>query len=160
MMSRTDAIFVARAKTPKEKEACFAIRHEVYIEEQKVLPEEDRDGQDDLALHFLASCENKPVGTARVRFKDGGKTAKIERLAVCRAARGKGFGETIMRAIETDNDVKKASLFVLEAQSYLVPFYERLGYQTSGAEFMDVRIPHRFMSKENRRPARTAKQTN
>lgn len=148
-MSRMDSVFVARTRTPEEKEVCFAIRREVYVEEQKVLPEEDLDGLDDKALHFLALDKGQPVGTVRVRFKDNGAAAKIERLAALKPARGCGVGASIMHAVATDQDVKKASSFVLEAQTYLTSFYERLGYKASGEEFIDVRIPHRFMSKEN-----------
>lgn len=156
-MSRAGSIFVARATSPAEQQACFDIRREVYVEEQKVLPEEDLDGLDSEALQFLAIEGNWPVGTARVRFKDDRKTAKIERLAVRKPARGHGIGEAIMRAIEADDEVGKASRFILEAQAHLVPFYERLGYQASGDEFMDVRIPHRFMSKENREAGHSTK---
>jgi predicted GNAT family N-acyltransferase len=149
-MSRTDPIFVARARTPEEREACFAIRREVFVEEQQVLPEEDRDGLDDKALHFLASLDRKPAGTARVRFRDEGTTARIERLAVRKEARGCGIGEAVMKAVEADGEVGSASRFVLAAQTYIVPFYERLGYKAEGEEFMDARIPHRLMTKENR----------
>ena len=36
MMSRTGFIFVLRAKTPEERESCFTVRREVFVEEQKV----------------------------------------------------------------------------------------------------------------------------
>jgi predicted GNAT family N-acyltransferase len=148
-MSRTDSIFVARAKTPEEREACFAIRREVFVGEQKVPPEYEYDDHDKVALHFLALHEKKPVGTARVVFKDGGSTAKIGRVAVLKKARGLGTGRAIMQAIEADSDVRQAATFFLESQTYAIPFYERLGYAAYGDEYLDCNIPHRFMSKNN-----------
>jgi predicted GNAT family N-acyltransferase len=148
-MSRADSIFVLRAKTPDEREACFAVRQAVFVEEQKVPPEYEYDEYDKTALHFLALHGKKPVGTARVVFKDDGKTAKIGRVAVLKSARGLGIGAAIMRAIEADSDARKADKFLLESQTHAIPFYERLGYTAYGDEYLDCDIPHRFMSKEN-----------
>ena len=36
---------------------------------------------------------------------------------------------------------------ILNAQSYAVPFYEKLGYVITSPEFMDADIPHRAMEK-------------
>ncbi len=45
-------------------------------------------------------------------------------------------------AISTNNKKLK-----LHAQSYAVPFYEKLGYTVTSPEFMDAGIPHRAMEK-------------
>ena len=37
---------------------------------------------------------------------------------------------------------------ILNAQSYAVPFYEKLGYVITSPEFMDADIPHRAMEKK------------
>ena len=36
---------------------------------------------------------------------------------------------------------------VLNAQSYAIPFYEKIGYIITSPEFMDADIPHRAMEK-------------
>ncbi|MFY9286894.1 MAG: GNAT family N-acetyltransferase [Alphaproteobacteria bacterium] len=151
-MGQTGDIFIAVAQSPEEREACYAIRKTVFIEGQKVPKERERDGLDDEAVHFLALYEGKPVGTLRVRFKDDA-TAKIERLAVLEAMRGKRIGEALMRFAEADPAISQKQKIILQSQSYIVPFYERLGYKASGEEFLDVGIPHRLMTKEARTKA-------
>jgi predicted GNAT family N-acyltransferase len=146
-MGQTDDILIVKAQTPAEREACFAIREEVFIKGQNVPVERERDGLDDEALHFLATNKGKPVGTARVRFKDE-VTAKVERVAVVESARGLKIGKKLMQFIEMDDAVKSRPKIILQAQSYIVPFYESLGYEAYGDELMDVGIPHRNMSKQ------------
>lgn len=150
-MGQTDDILIVKAQSAAERAACFAVREEVFIKGQNVPREREQDGLDDEALHFLASYKGQPVGTARVRFKDNGEKAKIERVAVLSSVRGQRIGEKLMRYIEADSDISTKPIIILEAQSYIVPFYERLGYKASGEEFMDANIPHRFMSKSKAR---------
>ena len=86
-MSGTDSIFVAKAKTPQEKDACFAIRNTVFVQEQQVPLDLEMDEFDAMALHFIARKNQEAIGTARVVFKDSGATAKIGRVAVLKPAR-------------------------------------------------------------------------
>lgn len=138
---------IARAFTKADLDACFAIRREVFVEEQAVPEAMEYDEFDATALHFLARREGAPAATARVVFKEGGRVAKIGRVAVRQALRGGGLGAAIMRAIEADPALEGAEQLVLEAQSYAIPFYERLGYAAEGEEYLDVGIPHRMMRK-------------
>ena len=53
-----------------------------------------------------------------------------------------------MHALEEhakENEMKK---IVLNAQTYAIPFYEKIGYVITSPEFMDADIPHRAMEKE------------
>ena len=59
---------------------CFRIRLEVFVAEQNVPLEEERDEYDNTALHFLAMVDGIATGTARVVLKDAGATAKISRV--------------------------------------------------------------------------------
>lgn len=124
--------------------ACFQIRVEVFVQEQNVPLEEERDEFDETALHFLARHEQKPAGTARVLLKPGG-IAKITRVAVKKSARGLGIGAALMRHIEAN--VAAEEKFILDAQTQALPFYQSLGYEAAGEEFMEAGIPHFRMSK-------------
>lgn len=128
---------------------CMDIREEVFVAEQSVPQELERDEYDDTALHFLALIDGEPVATARVLWKDGGKTAKIGRVAVRKAHRGKGLGRDLLSAIEKDSALTGVHRFVLDAQTHALPFYENLGYIAEGPEFLDAGIPHRHMTKLN-----------
>src|SRR5580704_10916778 len=94
------SITIKSANTKSEIEECFRPREEVFIIEQSVPVDMERDEHDATALHFLALIDAKPVGTARVALKDNGRVAKIGRVAVRRSKRGIGIGKRLIAAIE------------------------------------------------------------
>ena len=51
-------------------DACLALRFEVFVDEQGVPVEEERDALDDSATHLLALKDGVPVGTARIVFTE------------------------------------------------------------------------------------------
>lgn len=133
-----------RAVNPADIQSCMEIRRQVFMDEQNVTLEEERDGLDDQALHFLALENGKAVGAARVRFL--GTVAKIERVAVQKSRRGKGTGKKLMGFILSELRGKPGiTAFTLSAQTPVIPFYEALGFSAYGDEYMDARIPHRDM---------------
>ena len=144
------SITIKSADTKSEIEECFRLREEVFIIEQSVPVDLERDEHDVRALHFLALVDAKPVGTARVVLKDNGASAKIGRVAVCRSNRGFGIGTLLIAAIEAAADLRHVHNFLLDAQTHALQFYARLGYEAFGDEFMDAEIPHRHMKKRNR----------
>ncbi len=141
---------VKRAKTDEEIRACLYVREQVFIVEQDISPDIERDALDASAFHFLALLAGSPIGAARVVLVEGGSLAKIGRVAVLKAERGRGAGGDIMVAIENDFDLALVDGFVLEAQVRALAFYERLGYEPYGDEFMEAGIPHRKMKKERK----------
>ncbi|MDD5585532.1 MAG: GNAT family N-acetyltransferase [Alphaproteobacteria bacterium] len=150
-MQQAEGICVVKAVTVVERERCFGVRRGVFIGEQNIAQELVFDSLDSGAVHYLVLQNGEPVATVRAVLKDGGKTAKIGRLAVIKKARGQGLAKVAMNAIEADHDLKGAEKFVLDSQSYIVPLYKSLGYEVEGEEFIEVGIPHRHMSKKNAR---------
>lgn len=130
--------------TDPDFEHCFRIRLEVFVAEQNVPVEEERDKYDEAALHFLAVVDGTAIGTARVVSQDGGAIAKIGRVAVSKSARGLGIGAALIRRIEAEVG---ANRFLLDAQTHALKFYERLGYAAYGEAFMEAGIRHRHMRK-------------
>jgi predicted GNAT family N-acyltransferase len=143
-------ITIRAATTPQDIEECFRIRDEVFIIEQSVPIDMERDQHDSEALHFIALADGRPVGTARAVLKDNGTSAKIGRVAVCRSNRGYGIGKLLIAAIEGSPGLSHVPNFLLDAQTHALQFYTRLGYEACGEEFMDAGIPHRHMRKRNR----------
>lgn len=135
---------VRRADWSEDQPACLAIRAEAFIEEQGVPEELEVDGEDAFCRQYLGELNGEPLATARVRVTDG--KAKIQRVAVRRAARGTGLGAMLMRSILTelqaDPQITEA---VLDAQLEVIAFYERLGFAAEGEEFLDAGIWHRRM---------------
>lgn len=122
---------------------CLEIRARVFIEEQGVPFDLEVDGLDGEASHVLALVDGQPVGTARLRQVDG--HGKVERVAVLLEWRGSGAGRALMAALHDLARQQGLAEIELHAQIQVVPFYERLGYEASGPEFMDAGIAHRAM---------------
>jgi predicted GNAT family N-acyltransferase len=140
-------------QTNEEREAVFAVRMIVFVEEQQVPPEEELDVMDITATHFLARLTDAVpgdreaiVGAARLVDKGEGK-GKIGRVAVLREHRGKGVGALLMRQVEQTAREQGFTYLALDAQCYAIPFYEKLGYVAQGDVFLDCAIEHRYMSR-------------
>lgn len=121
------------------------IRGAVFVAEQDVPIEEERDARDRDAEHFLAKVDGVASGTCRLVVE--GETALLGRLAVLKRARGTGLGAALVRAVEERARQRRLSSIELHAQTHARGFYERLGYTAFGEEFLDAGIPHLGMRK-------------
>jgi predicted GNAT family N-acyltransferase len=140
-------VFVA--ETEAERDDAFAIRREVFVEEQGVAEElewDEHDEPDADATHLVAYDDDTVVGAARIRAYDE-ETAKVERVVVAEDRRGEGWGRRVMAAAEREAREVGFSRVRLNAQRRVQPFYESLGYSAFGDEFDDAGIPHIAMQK-------------
>jgi predicted GNAT family N-acyltransferase len=124
---------------------CLAIRRAVFIEGQGVPEDIEIDGLDPECTHLLAWLDGTPIATARMRAVEG--AAKAERVAVLPDFRGEGIGRIVMDALEAQALAEGLHTVVLNAQTAVVPFYERLGYTVTGGSFLEAGIPHVPMRK-------------
>lgn len=138
------SITVTRVETESALDASFAIRREVFVEEQGVSPEEEYDGLDPECRHYLLTLDGAPMATARMRVLDG--KAKLQRVAVLKPGRGCGLGLALMRRMLEDARAEGLTGAALSSQVYAIPFYERLGFVAHGPEYPDAGIPHRDMT--------------
>lgn len=140
---------VAIAQTPSERERCFAIRLAVFVQEQHVPVCEEMDDLDREAVHFLAAIDGLPSGTARLLAYDdhGRKVAKIGRVAVLPEYRGRGIGLALMEAALSHARELGYNEALLDSQTHVVAFYERLGFAAEGEEFLEAGIPHYRMRR-------------
>lgn len=122
----------------------FAIRREVFVEEQGFPPDEDIDGLDPVCDQFLVYDDTTPIGTARVLYHDEG--AKIQRVAILKHARGQGLGQKLMIHI-LDFLMKKSDIHTVKlgAQLHAIPFYEKLGFRICSEVYLDCDQKHRDM---------------
>jgi ElaA protein len=119
---------------------------EVFVEEQRVPPEEEMDELDATASHVLATLDGEPVGTGRLIVSDEA-TAKVGRMAVLRAFRGRGVGSVILAALLALAVQRGIHTVRLSAQLHAIPFYERFGFEAQGAVFLEAGIKHRMMQR-------------
>lgn len=136
------------AQTKHDFAWCAHIRTIVFVLGQNCPPDIEIDEHEDVCRHILARDAGKPCGTARWRIYKPG-VAKIERVAVLDAWRGKGVGHALMQAVITDikSIAPDAKTLRLGAQDYAIPFYEKLGFRIVGEGFMEANIPHHWMEK-------------
>ncbi|RVU15697.1 GNAT family N-acetyltransferase [Streptomyces antnestii] len=158
MPSPSSAYAVGVADGEADLEACFGVRREVFVVEQRVPEELEYDEYDSGygTVHVLARrADGEPLGTGRLLTgeaavaKNGGDAGvgALGRLAVAKAARGLGVGVALVRAIEAAAAEQGLVAVDLHAQTQALGFYERLGYVAYGPEFPDAGIPHRAMRK-------------
>ncbi len=134
------------AQNADELTAAFAVRVEVFVEEQGCALENERDEHDAVARHFIAITDSEVIGTARA-YDCGDGRVKVGRVAVRRAWRGKGVGERLMNAAHDWARSEGYRDCVLHAQTAVIGFYERLGYRAQGEVFHEENIPHRVMRR-------------
>ncbi|MFF0227766.1 GNAT family N-acetyltransferase [Streptomyces sp. NPDC004629] len=144
------------AEDPADREACFAVRKQVFVVEQGVPQDIEYDAYDAVAVHVLAVPEDgEPLGTGRLLYgaqaaeKTGGDLwlGSLGRLAVRREARGFGVGVALVRAIEEAARARGLTAVDLHAQTHALGFYERLGYVPYGPEYPEAGIAHRAMRR-------------
>lgn len=128
--------------------AILALRQEVFIVEQNC-PFLDADGKDQLALHLMIFDKDQQlVAYTRLFDKDvyyEGYTS-IGRVVTSPKARGGGFGRVLMeKSIEKVLDLFGQAPIKIGAQKYLEKFYQSLGFQPTGNDYIEDGIPHTYM---------------
>ncbi|WP_068816540.1 GNAT family N-acetyltransferase [Phormidesmis priestleyi] len=134
------------AQLPDDWEPIRTIRAAVFQQEQGIDETLEFDGKDEEAVQFLAYLNDRPVGTARIRFVNQ-SMAKIERLAVLADARKQGVGQQIMNAAIEFLSKKDIPEIRIHAQEAVKEFYQALGFEVEGDRFQEAGIPHLKMSK-------------
>jgi predicted GNAT family N-acyltransferase len=126
--------------------AVYAVRHQVFVVEQAVPPELERDEFDAIAVHLVALRGDDVLGTLRIVVV-GSRAAKIGRMAVLAAERKAGIGTRLMEHAAEIARTMNARDIELHAQLTAKPFYARLGYREEGDVFEEAGIAHVAMRK-------------
>jgi len=141
---------VKKISHPEALQQAFAIRKEVFINEQGVTEPDEFDVFDLTSAQFLAYNDaGKACGTARWRKTENG--IKLERFAVLKPYRSKGVGAQLLQSMLKDitqyADLLDLTIY-LHSQEAAVGFYENYGFQKAGDLFYECDIPHYKMVKE------------
>ncbi|WP_242337068.1 MULTISPECIES: GNAT family N-acetyltransferase [Anaeromyxobacter] len=140
------SVVVVPADTPALREQAYALRHDVFVGEQRVPVELERDEHDDAAFHVVALEGARCVGTGRLVRQAGG-VGRVGRMAVERGHRRLGVGEQLLAALEERARAEGLAEIELHAQCYVEAFYARAGYARAGERFEEAGIPHVVMRK-------------
>ncbi|GAB3717404.1 GNAT family N-acetyltransferase [Spirosoma lituiforme] len=124
-------------------ESAFAIRREVFVEEQHVDAREEYDEFEESSTHFLARADGTPCGTARWRRTSNG--VKLERFAVLADFRGMGVGKALVKTVLDDvfgQQPEPIERIYLHAQVTAMPLYAGFGFIPVGPLFEEAGIQH------------------
>lgn len=126
---------------PKDLATVHSIREQVFVLEQQVPRDAEKDNYEDIAKHYLATYESEPCGAARWRETDKG--IKLERFAVLEQHRNKNVGAHLLQAVLRDIKLQLPDRKVyLHAQLPAVSFYKRHGFAEEGEMFTECDIQH------------------
>ncbi|MBA4852114.1 GNAT family N-acetyltransferase [Emticicia sp. BO119] len=132
----------------EELYAILALRQEVFVVEQNC-PFLDADGKDNVALHLMIFDEDENL-VAYTRLFDKNVYyegyASIGRVVTSPKARGGGLGRILMKhSIEKVLDLFGQAPIKIGAQKYLEKFYQSLGFELTGNDYIEDGIPHTYM---------------
>jgi len=74
-------------------------------------------------------------------------TVQLRQMAVIAGLQGKGIGKVLMQFAENISRDLGYKKIIMHARKTAIGFYEKLGYTTTGKEFLEVTIPHFAMEK-------------
>ncbi|MEI8326914.1 MAG: YbgC/FadM family acyl-CoA thioesterase [Betaproteobacteria bacterium] len=118
------------------------LRTQVFVREQKISKEMERDEADTTAVHAVAYNRlGQPVATGRLLQHERG-VGRIGRLAASRLLRGAGFGSAILRHLMAAARARGDHSVVLHAQRSAQGFYQRAGFAPRGEPFDEAGISH------------------
>ena len=111
----------------------------------------DLDGLDQRSNHLLLRVAGALSGYLRLIPYPDGRRVAIGRVAIAEPQRGRGLARLMMtEALARCRRDHPDWAITLGAQTYLVPFYETLGFRATSAPYDDYGIPHVDMELANR----------
>ena len=124
------------------------LRYTVLREPLGLTFNEDDKKVDSESSHLLAVLNGEVVGCILVMHKDSDqKNLKMRQVAVSNKHQSMGIGSKLLKFSEDWARERNYQTMYCHARLTAVKFYTNNGYQTSGDEFLEVTIPHVFMSK-------------
>ena len=135
--------------TLKELYEITRSRFEVFVQEQKIICEEELDGVDDKCIHIFLEESQKVVAYCRIVPKGiNYKNISIGRVLVLKQLRRKGIAQEMLNiAIEYIKLNFKENKIVLSSQLYAKELYESVGFIVKSDVYEEAKIPHVKMYK-------------
>lgn len=130
--------------------AAMEIRTRVFVEEQHVPVELERDEFDALATHVLLKYGDRAVATGRIfPDPDHPEALRLGRVAVLAEYRGTGIGRKVVaELLRLGTEKRLYRCVVIHAQKRLIDWYASFGFVGAGDEFYEAGIAHQEMCLE------------
>ena len=91
--------------------------------------------------------DDKMLGCCML-IKSDPSSVRLRQMAVTNNLQGKGIGKALMQFAENIARDRGFRKIIMHARKSATGFYEKLGYQVAGDEFVEVTIPHYVMEKD------------
>ena len=134
--------------TKTELYEIMILRQQVFVVEQDC-PYLDADEKDKDSHHLMGYIKGVLVAYLRL-VKPGISYEEMSfgRIVTAKSHRGIGLGVALMKE-GIKRSIKLYGTFNnrISAQSYLLPFYQKFGFESTGKEYLEDGIPHTEMIK-------------
>lgn len=128
-------ITIRPANSDDEITKVFEIRKEVFVLEQKIFDDTDRDTDDLRSVYLIAVRDGEIIGVVRV-FPTNEHEWIGGRLAVKKEFRGSRAGYLLVKGAMRLVKEKKCSKFTAMIQEENINFFKRIGWRPFGEIFM------------------------
>ena len=131
---------VLKALWADDGDTLMQLRTRVFVEEQKVSAALEIDGKDIECQHVKAIVDGLVIGTGRLL-----PNGFIGRMCVLAEYRNRNIGTMMLENLVQQALDRGHQKVLLNAQSYIIPFYQKFGFRIDSDEFIEAGIPHRRM---------------
>jgi len=134
----------------EELYAMMVLRQEVFVVEQDC-PYLDADGKDQVSWHLMGYEGEALVAYTRLVPADVSyeKYPSIGRVITAEKVRGRGIGIKLMQESIRHCETLFGKIPIkISAQVYLLRFYNSLGFERVGADYLEDGIPHLAMIRK------------
>ena len=134
--------------TKTELHEMMILRQQVFVVEQDC-PYQDADEKDKDSHHLIGYINGVLVAYLRL-VKPGISYVEMSfgRIVTAKSHRGTGLGVALMKeGIKQSITLYGTSKNRISAQSHLLPFYQKFGFESTGKEYLEDNIPHTEMIK-------------
>lgn len=141
-------LVVHPVRSADQREAAYALRRKVFVEEQGLFAESDIDDNDPISTLLVAVQAGQVIGTVRLYPTNGNGHWIGGRLAVDKDHRAFKAGAALVREAVAQARRRGATRFTASIQQQNVPFFIRLGWKPVGGEIMVKGRPHQQMEAD------------
>ena len=129
--------------TPEELYHIMELRNRIFVVEQQCVYN-DTDLRDLSCIHLFSYSDKALVAYARIVPPGiSYNEPSIGRVACDPTFRRKGLGTELMyKAIALTRTLYPDQSIKISAQSYLIDFYRKMGFQLNSEEYLEDGIPH------------------
>jgi predicted GNAT family N-acyltransferase len=97
---------------------------------------------------LIGAFEEDDILGCCMLIEENPSIVRLRQMAVYNEKQGKGIGRALMNFAENVARDRGYKLLNMHARKNAVGFYEKMGYQVTSEEFLEVTIPHVVMEKK------------